>query len=122
MKQTFTSQNCSHVQTEARPRQPHTFTVLPIPDAFRKTRWPDVSAIAYSHSTDDESIEEVLKELKILALNDLGSVDSKAPSEFSTKTLEGSTQFERTDARESRYSRVLRRVKTRERRYPTHSK
>jgi hypothetical protein len=116
MRRTFPSLNCSRVQTEATPRQPHTFTALPIPDGFRKTRWPDVSAIAYSHSTDDESIEEVLKELKTLALKDL---DSKAPSEFSSNTLEGSTQFEKTEAREGRYSRVLRRVKTRETHYPT---
>lgn len=82
--------------------------ISPAPVAFLNPRWPDVSAIAYSHSTNDESIEEVLEELRTLSLKSIGS----PATEFSSQAHERSTeQFEKGGARTNLYCRVLRRVK-----------
>jgi hypothetical protein len=97
----------STIQQEGSLRSPPVFTVsrtlhtCPI--------WPDVSVIGYSHSTHDESVYEVLEELKTLSLKDLSLFDMCA--EFTTTHNPSFDQFERAGSRGSHYSQVLRLAK-----------
>mmetsp|Transcript_6099 Transcript_6099/g.10710 ORF Transcript_6099/g.10710 Transcript_6099/m.10710 type:complete len:138 (+) Transcript_6099:293-706(+) len=112
MKKAHLEQNFSIIQQEGKPRMPAVLSIASTSAHFRRPQWPDVSAIAYSHSTNDDSIEEVLEELKTLSLKDLYNMDSARVSELSSRVHEISTvQFEKVALHGSRYSRVLRRVK-----------
>jgi hypothetical protein len=107
MRKAFIDQDCSAILQEGTPKLPSTLHCTSTPH-FKRLQWPDVSAIAYSNSTNEESIGEVLEELNALSLKDLYSGDSRLESSVPECF---SPQFEKAELHKSRYSRVLSRVK-----------
>lgn len=108
MRKVFIDQDCSAILQEGKPKMPSTLHCKPTPH-FKRLQWPDVSAIAYSNSTNEESIGEVLQELNALSLKDLYSGEGLQSSSIPDECF--SAQFEKPELHQSRYSRVLSRVK-----------